>query len=428
MFLGMGLIVIVIWRQYRIWSIPDVEPFDREAFYSQYSEVNNNIEPFREAHRMLEEVKRKPQLSDSVEQAFNYEEWTALRSTEGWVDRRFSAECRPALEKWLSGGDAGVVLIVNPPQFDKQANVELWTETHEFVILANMECSLLLSEGKPGKALELFRKMLRSLSRFRSAYSVQSGYRLFSLQLGRILRSPELTVEEIRTFQKELRELTPDLINLSEMVKSCHLMLEKHLEDYLQEHQVASTIIGESEAGLRILKLITANWLEYCDRPLENLTRMRIHACMGDSTGFVQYLREQGIEIPGFAPGQNQQCRISYFENPNIEENLVDQVHSLAYSRDLLGGYFSSMSMLLSDQQDIFRMVKQDEIRLALYGFYREQGRFPDKLEELVPDWFAETPGFYVLENRGDDCLLKPIKGSLHSGRNTVPIKKPMER
>ncbi|MCA9041350.1 MAG: hypothetical protein KDA65_13440, partial [Planctomycetaceae bacterium] len=240
---------------------------------------------------------------------------------------------------------------------------------------------------------------------------------------------PQLTADEIRDFQTELHELIPELTNLSLMVKSSQLMLEKELQNHLRKYRLDNLLTGEPEAAFRMLKLTTANWLEYCDQPADNLSHLRVHSCSGDSSNLIPYPLEKKVEMHGFDVGENRKCIICYFENPADEEDLIDHFHSLYYSRLFLSQYFSEMNLRLLAKQDLLHMVEIDEVRLALHGFYREQGRFPDKLNELVPGWFTETPDFYLEHYQGDAYhLLRTVEGGLHSGRYGSTITKPKEQ
>ncbi|MEZ6046535.1 MAG: hypothetical protein R3C11_13375 [Planctomycetaceae bacterium] len=392
------LILFIGWRQWRVWRIPDIEPFDKAAFIEELRAENHDITIFEEAYAMLEAVKQSdPATFDKLtdyDQRNNPRWWSHLSSAE----QQLVEECRPAIEKWLSGKNSGSLLMVDPDNPTQQKSLDVPLSFIPFSILLRIENTILIEEGKSNEALQNCRQALFLLQHTTQFLPVtQECYHQFSTQLSDILSFKEVSSKEIYNFSNLLHFLEADLLNVQTHLKSIGVLSDSEFKRSLQESSLANPITNEPEAGRRVLNLLIANQLKYCEEPLLERPEIVIHELSLESI-WEKKLKDFGLLRPANGLNRLKHINIIFFHEEGQDENLINYLNSLLYSRELIGHFQWSFRNTISHRDSLQRDLQSDIYLLMLHGFYREEGRFPNSFEELTADW--PTPNDLCWTNR----------------------------
>lgn len=407
-----SLVFVLCWRQYRVWRIPDVEPFDREAFLARYDRGGNDFHIFREASHLYHAAFTNE--FDEAEQDF-LGEWEEAKP----VTREFLEAMRPALEHWLSGSDAEVSFELHPEDCDESTLIPIAAEMRLFVWLVRIENARLISAGDFDQALENYLKTVRVLSLHAgdgvTYYLISTHcYDLLRLQLESILAGKELQAGELKTFHDELALSGNRLSQLSGALQYNYFFSDQYVASNLVSETIPNFVTNEPELARRTVKQAYHNLLADCETPAGErpaVVRKEFRSAWRDLNTF---LRRHGYWSFN---NRKASLTIEYFQ-PATEDDVVQAgFGSLLYASEIVEQSLPPVNQLVRNRDSLRRQLQLDLIQIALHGYYREHGQFPDSLETLVPEWLDEVPldangRAYLFESDSNSCRLKLQNGS----------------
>ncbi len=283
--------VLVGWRGFSLWGLPDIgEPFD----VAQYETVDvpnavNAMVLYRQAkEKLIPPVPSNYHVSTS--KAWESHDWaTADPEIQRWV-----VDNRSAFALWLQGAERPDSLFRQPGDSGMPTTHEPLISIQTFARLARLEASRLEGEGDLEGAWKVHRAALRS-SRHAGMHGGlmqrSIGYNILSLVRPDVLRwadDPKVTPDLLRRAIADVEVCKAMTSPISEMFRVDYFELRSVIDltggsphdrvdaaigekEWYQQlapvSQIRHFLRREPERTHRVHRLITADILAQCDRP-----------------------------------------------------------------------------------------------------------------------------------------------------------------
>ena len=385
-------------RAWFIWSVPDIRPFDENAFCKVEIPADQNAFTFyREAGRLAEGV---PAVHKAVMPIENMDEVLE----KGWsvANDSLKAWCQgygKPLAEWRKGTELTDAFYVSPREVtfkvDVMTQFPVINEARNFARLARFEGLRLESEGDFSKAREWYIAILRCSRHFtQHAFNLQrmTGSALHAIASASLVRwaeDPHVTLDQLQTAIKEVQAADQMTDSASSTLKTDYLLACNTLNQrgWLQEMQVDKDDEGGNEPGATLTSI--ALWLVGEPQTTQRVLR--------------QVLSNQLCEIDKPLPEQQPQAGLANAALFQPDQKLTGKPNQLnpveinqAVSRLMITRIF----VLAPQNFDQFtNHVTRDrarqfslEICLAAQAYRREHGEFPEDSTPLVPKFIVQWP------------------------------------
>ena len=305
---GVGLMILGLWVWWatQLWDLPDIgDPFDVAAFQAVHVPPERNaFFEYRDAASMVTQVRRTARVARSEPAWETYkEEWS--KADASWRD--FAAKTRPALDLWRSGTEKPDYLYEHTGPLNMKTLLPVTQELGILGRMAILEGSRLEESGDMPGAWGWYRAALRSsrhngrhgfqverlggaalhksvaetLTRWSSDPRVDAA--LLRLALGEVIAIDAMTERQSNTIKVEYLMLVAALddSDLIEDVLVANMYGDP--KDWSQELSVPPAVqkpiqatrvflADDRERSLRVVRLMTANWLTQVDKPVSRRT------------------------------------------------------------------------------------------------------------------------------------------------------------
>lgn len=367
-----------LYRSYRISTIPDIgDPFDVAAFEAvEIPATDNAAEIYAAANKLRV---KGTYSSDDLERVFEngWEETT--EPVQKWLTAN-----EPALDEWRRATERPTAQFVMSKEMWFASPTPSISELREFANLVQLRAEQCLHESDIEGAWSWLRASLRG-SRHLGQHGKLLDRIIGVLFFSKIAQSINRWAADPRVDENHLRKAAADFDAVDAMTPmnsipikyeylSCLHTFERDLT--LGDLGATPATIGVSESVLspvlyflgdpeysrRLTQQVFAGWLEQIDLPKWKrapMTSVRL-----------------GLYSTAFKSG-----RLSVSE-------LEARLHSVSLARELLP-LFSHVAEHL-DRELAKRMALK--LTLAAQRYYRLNGDWPGKLEELVPSFLIELP------------------------------------
>ncbi|HET6328634.1 MAG TPA: hypothetical protein VFG04_28380, partial [Planctomycetaceae bacterium] len=356
-------------------SVPDVEPFDVDAFVGKPVPAEKNAATFyREAMpRFVDQktllLKGRPQeeaFEKSREQAVESDWKFANEDVRHWLEAN-----RPAMETWKQGSKFDESREIPPNLLDINTDVSLTIAARTFDSLALLEAARLNAHGQVDEAWGWYRSALRSsrhIGMNASAIWRLVGCAMLANVTGPAIAwsaRPEVTAAQLRKALDDLRAIDAMTPPPSDCLKAEYLLTKNSLDEVEADLGRIATVLnalGAHEHSRRSLRWIFANWLSQADRP--RFQRTPIHP------GKPEVYELDSGALPG---------------SPSAAE-IQNQFGGSSFRVDLrLAELFLPAGFVVidaTDREQARRAALILALALQLYG--REHGELPPDLSALV--------------------------------------------
>ncbi|HEV8000326.1 MAG TPA: hypothetical protein VGP63_10630 [Planctomycetaceae bacterium] len=356
-------------------SVPDVEPFDVDAFVGKPVPAEKNAANFyREAMPRFVDVKTLLRKGPPQEEAFEKSRDQAVESdwkfanedVRHWLDAN-----RPAIEIWKRGTQLDESRDIPPNLVDIYTDVSLTTAARTFVSLALLEAAQLNAQGHVDEAWGWYRSALRSsrhIGMHAGAIWRMVGCAMLANATDPVIAwsaRPEVTATQLRKALDDLRAIDAMTPPPSDCLKAEYLLTKNSLDGVEAGLGGVATVLnalGAHEHSRRSLRWIFANWLSQADRP--RFQRTPIHPG-----------KPEVYELDSSAPPGS----------PSAAE-IQNQFGGSSFRVDLrLAELFLPAGFAVMDSTDREQARRAALIlALALQLYAREHGELPADLSALV--------------------------------------------
>ncbi len=352
----------LIYRGIRLSRVPPAdEPFDIKSVleFEVPSAANAFIE-YRAARGLL--VPRDPKVDQEVFEKAQSDGWEhAAEPVQKWLDAN-----RPFMELWRKGTAKSDAQYQPAGEYRADSLLNEVYESKEFSRLVRLESSRLLVEGQPEEAWDWLRtsfRMSRQIGRHGSAIERLIGIGSHALTAEGVVKwandqkvSADLLRRAMRELQDEQKRTPP--LSACLQVEYLSVMATFKTLSCGPADETLNRVTGESELNERVFRHLYAEWLA---RANERDERFR---------------RSQEVLAPtSLKPRPSSTELKTYVSHSVMASFLVPSVSQLFVATD--------------------REAARDNVLLtvlALKLFARERGHYPEKLEELVPDFLPAVP------------------------------------
>ena len=357
----------LVYRAARLAKVPPAdEPFDTKSVQEfVVLDADNAFVEYRAASVLL--TPRDPKAE--------YKEFDKAES-EGWEHatepvQKWLAANRPFMELWRQGTAKPDAQYFGASEVRADTLIPAVQEAREFSRLVRLESSRLLAEGKPEEAwdwLQTSFRMSRQLGRHGPIIERLVGVAIHSLTAEGMVKwanDPQVTADLLRSAMRELHDEQKRTPPLSACLQTEYLSVIATWRS-LCTGAVELTlfnVIGESELNERTFRHVFANWLSQADLPRNQRTK----------------------SLPGLFVFEPAPANIKTQPSASEVSGYVDQ--------SLMG------ALLIPSGQQFFIATDREAARdavlltvLALELFSREHGHYPEKLDELIPDFLPAVP------------------------------------
>lgn len=419
------VILFFIWREYRVWRIPDIgEPFDVEAFLKEYRDPEKDaLKIYIEAGKLytpLEEISPNALKQTDTDLSFLFLDKTPDQEKHNlsvaMYDWRYA---EPLVQDYLKANLAGLNLfqegtskkfatnilpikiqsLLNEEQVKTSESSDQSPTTNNFSFrnIALFRAAQLVDQGDLEGAWACHQCLLRHEIQLANSHSRVVEY-LYSPSrtlimshslLGQFLANENLTAEDLRKIYQEVIDLSQTLPPASSFYKMDYLRFKSDLKTINKKkndpEEKLLLYLNELEVFKRLVALWTHAQLQQCDLPTDNRPEMKTIVFQP----FMPSINPLGLE-PGKLTcypfqGEYKINEVSYTQN-DLEATYR------ALILDDMGLQFPR-----SDPEESLNIIRKeilmDLLMIALQCYHREQGKFPERLEQLVPDYIEELPG-----------------------------------
>lgn len=357
----------LIYRAMRLAKVPQAdEPFDTKPVLELVvPDADNAFVEYRAASLLL--VPRDPKANiDDFEKAQS-DGWVyATEPVRKWLDAN-----RPFMELWRKGTAKPDAQYLRAGELSLDTLLPVVQEAREFSRLVRLESSKLLAEGQTEESWDWLRtsfRMSRQLGRHGVMIERLVGIGTHSLTAEGMMNwasDPQVTAELLRRAIRELQveqKRTPPLSACLQMDYLSAMTTWRSLTDG-PANATLNRLTGESELNERAFRHVFANWLGQADLPRNQRTKT----------------------LPGLFVFEPSAANVKTQPSANEVSGYV---------------HLSVMAALfVPSGQQLFVAIDREAARdivlltvLALELFAREHGQYPEKLEELVPDFLPAAP------------------------------------
>jgi len=373
------------WRSTTLRDIPEIgDPFDVAAFAKiEVRDEDNAFVPFREAVGRYK-----------ASEHANATDWAL--ATES--DRRWLEENREALAIWRRGADRPDALLIRPSEASIETSYDVVQSLRSFVRLACLEASRLAAAGDQAGAWGWYRAALRSgrlCGRNGGLIERMIGVAMTataSKEVTAWASLPQVDATVLRGALADVQGLDALTMPTSFTLVADSLAFFNSIErpDLLRKamggaltdekgsewsewsapkvaiYRINATLRREPERSRRVLRLILANWLPYCDLPADRRPPLASP--------------HQLVFVTG--PGSPPDARLLDPERINAA------MRSTVLLRHYYPAYHTTLGVVDRD-----RIVRANlVVHLASELYTRERGKPPATPEALVGPYLVELP------------------------------------
>ncbi len=385
--LGLGSLVVtvLVWSRTTLHGLPDIgDPFDVAAFCShRVRDEDNAFVLYRQADALL-----RPWRGDSP-----YVWATASAEERRWLD-----DNREALAAWRRGTERPDASFIPPDELTFDSNLDVLQRMRSLAKLALFEASRHEASGDFAGAWEWYRAVLRcSRHCGRRGCMIERliGIAIHGLVSSRIkvwASSPSVDAKALRKALDEVQAIDATTPPLSDTIKCEYLSFQEAMSrpDMLwnflgavvrppgsttsDAKALAKTAMLRVEAfakrdperSRRLLRLVIANWLVYCDRPASERPPL-------DPTHNLVYATDSSA--PPSARLLPPDRMNSWFESTIVLRNLIPAYHAILRASDRERGIQAALV-----------------VHLASELYRRDHGRPPASPDELVGAYLKALP------------------------------------
>ncbi len=402
---GLVLTTPFLLRAWFIASVPDIRPFDEDAFCNvEIPDEQNAFTYYHKAGRLAEGI-LAARTADKVDMPVEYmvetmdevvlNGWSKANAwLKGWCQ-----DYRKPLEEWRKGTELSEAFYLSPREIVFKVDVTnqfpVLNQARHFARLARFEGLRLESEGELAEAKDWYMAIFRCGRHFtHHAFNLQrmTGSALHaaaSASLARWAEDLQVTREQLQSALKEVQIADQMTDTISSTFKAEYLLASHTLNQrgWLQfmesdyDHEVGNEpaetltsialwMVGEPQTTQRVLRQILSNQLNEIDKPLRD---QQPEAGLTSTTLF--------------RPDQKNP------EKPNqLDPAELDQaVSRLMLTRIFVPSPQSFEQLTGFAYRDRARQAAL-EIGLAAQAFKRERGEFPEETTSLVPAFLDHWP------------------------------------
>ena len=392
-------------RAWFIASVPDIRPFDEDAFCQMEIPADQNaFTYYRKAGRLAEGIlaartadKRDIPTEYMVETMDEVvaNGWSAANDwLKGWCQ-----DYRKPLEDWRKGTELSDAYYLSPRKIAFKADLTnqfpVLNQARHFARLARFEGLRLESEGKLTEAKDWYMAIFRCSRHFtHHAFNFQrmTGSALHGAASASLVRWAEdthVTHDQLQAALREIRIADQMTDSISSTFKAEYLLASHTLDQrgWLQSMEsddddeggnepaatltsIALWLVGEPQTTQRLLRQILSNQLNEIDKPLS------------------EQQPQAGLANTAlFQPDQKQP------ENPNQLDpvELNQAVSRLMITKVFVPSPQSFEQLTGLATRDRARQVSL-EIGLAAQAYRCEHGEFPEDSAALVPEFLDQWP------------------------------------
>jgi hypothetical protein len=384
---------VATWWITQLWGLPDIgEPFDIRAFTTLHvPDDRNAFFEYRDAASAITALRRANKNGPDWQKYA--EEWS--KADPAWQE--FVAKARPALDIWRAGSERPDYFYPHPEGMGMKTLLPVTQELGFLGRVAILEGSRLEESGDMAGAWGWYRAALRaSRHNGRHGFMVErlGGAHIHDLASKALTRwsdNPKVDAALLRTALGEVIAADAMTWPQSRTVKTNHLMLveamhdpnlveeilvmnlyqdEKDWSQMLQIPQAANRPLqharvlagNERERSMRVMKLMTANWLAQIDKPANQRAKIaRADPPIYDSPG------------------------------PLTPEELGSWLDSSLFASRFYRAYQKYQPNIDRERPRQARLV----VHLADQLYRREHGEPPDSPAALVGPYLKELPAGY---------------------------------
>lgn len=357
----------MVYRTLRLAKVPPAdEPFDTKPVLAfVVPDTDNAYVEYQAASVLHVDYVEAPGDSNSTHELFG--DWEHATASE----RKWLAANRPFMELWRKGTAKPDAQYVRASELRADTLLPAVQETRDFSRLVRLESSRLLADGKPEEAWDWLRtsfRMSRQLGRHGSIIERLVGIATHAHTAEGMVKwsnDPQVAADQLRCAMRELEDeqkRTPPLSACLQMEYLSTIATWRSFT-YGPANPVLNALTGESELNERAFRHLFANWLAQADLPRQQRTKT---------------LPGLFVFEPTPANGKTQ---------PSAKE-VSDYVHKSVLA-----------ALMVPSGQQMFMAADRETARdtvlmavLALELFSREHGHYPEKLDELVPDFLPAVP------------------------------------
>lgn len=312
--------------------------------------------------------------------------------TDGWqhADEHVRAQLernRPALEAWRLGADQEEARYHNPLDVDVNTLLTVDQNLRGINRWALVEAARLTAEGNPAESWEWIHAGFRSsrhlgsygclISRLVGAANHSACTQAATLWAG----NPQVTADELRTAIRNITDSYAHTPTNVEVLHTEYIRIKKGIVGIFGNHpdyerfladwgrppmKFPAYVRGEPDRSLRLNDHYFANQLAHADQP----RRQR----------------------PPFLPGGYNVFNETQ-QNAGQDAGLTPQELDRALQRtNLLKAIILSTSVFYDATDRELARHRCLLVALAAQAYYRVHNRFPDELEQLVPDYLSKVP------------------------------------
>ncbi|HEV3165046.1 MAG TPA: hypothetical protein VGZ22_13530 [Isosphaeraceae bacterium] len=382
------------WRAASLWWLPDIgEPFDVRALQSiEVADDQNAFVFYRQASARTRHLRayEKPLQKAALP-------W----STSGPALQRLVEENIEALDLYRQGSERPHALYVHPRNVTFDTPLPIVTDLRDLARLARLEGSRLEEAGDMAGAWVWYRAILRS-SRHVGMHGVSIARLIGAVNLRLVAPSVTNWAADPRVDAPLLRGALADLAAceamtppVSDAIEMEYLSLDRALQDpqrWVEEsrrddllwyHHLPSLVTAkvflncEPERSRRVVALVFANWLVYCDKPPAErpkfiTTDPQLYAVDPSAPALARALAPQAI-------------------TRWVKSTLVVS-DSLPVLSDYLPTLPNLVSMLDADRP----LLETLQVQVAEQLYLRENGKVPESAAVLVGPYLKWLPERYL--------------------------------
>jgi hypothetical protein len=399
-----GSTAFVTWWTTTLVGLPDVgDPFDIKAFGRPVPDETNAFVLYKQAVALLP---KEP------EAAANSDWKTADTVQRAWFDRS-----QEALTNWMKGTERPDASYVNPETANFDTKLDVAQSLRSFGRLALLKGSQLEESGDFEGALDWYLALLRSsrhcgkCGTFIERLNGIALHRLVSTRLTRWAADPKVNSKMLRRALDAsiaADEATPppsdvlkmEYLGLLHSLNDTELMAKLH--DYevvpngkggsvtkFGQHGWKSSLIrvrrralNEPERSRRVIRMIFANWLAYCDLPPSQQPSRVLADPPFKATGEAINLFESLYVVGKESLGSTKALP---------PEKLAQWFTSTIDAKEFLPGFVALGKAIARER------TAQEALLFSLANelYKREHGQYPEHAEDLVGPYLKALPEGY---------------------------------
>ncbi len=357
----------LVYRSIRLAKVPPAdEPFDTKSVLEfVVPDADNAFVEYRVASTLHVDYVAAP--GDSNPPRGLFEDWEhATTSERKWLDAN-----RPFMALWRKGTAKPDAQYFRASEVTAETLIPAVQKSREFSRLVRLESSRLLVERKTEEAWDWLRasfRMSRQLGRHGPIIERLTGIGVHAQTAEGMVQwanDPQVTANLLRRAMRELSDDQKRTPPLSACLQTEYLsvMATWRSLTFGPANATLNRLTGESELNERIFRHVFANWLSQADLPRNQRTKT----------------------LPGLFVFEPAPANVK--TQPSANE-VSGYVHESVMA-----------ALLVPSGQGTFTATDREAARdtvlltvLALELFAREHGHYPEKLDELVPDFLPAVP------------------------------------